>query len=76
MYQYVGVTSRGESRKLTLSLYEEAEEIVALFESDGSHGDPEVLERQIQNVVRRKKIRMEHFHSSQSSFQLRIPCDT
>jgi stage 0 sporulation protein B (sporulation initiation phosphotransferase) len=76
VYQYVGLVSWGESRKLTLSLYEEDGEIVIFFEGDGLNGDPEVLEQQIHNVVRSNRIRMEQFNSSSSSFQLRVPCDT
>ncbi|WP_438347104.1 Spo0B domain-containing protein [Paenibacillus sp. FA6] len=75
-FQYVGRVSWGESRKLTLSLYEEDGEIVAFFEGDGLQGTPEVLEQQIHNVVRSNRVRLEKLDTTTSSFQLRVPCDT
>ncbi|AOZ91899.1 Spo0B domain-containing protein [Paenibacillus crassostreae] len=75
IYQYKGKISWEECRKLTLSLYEENGEIVALFECDhviSNYGD---LEQEIHNVVRRNRIRMEQLKSSAFSFQLRVLCD-
>ncbi len=76
-YQYGERSSWGETRKLTLSFYEEDGEVVALFEGEDSHVDPEeVLQQQIHNVVRNNGKKPEQVYSTQGSFQLRVPCDT
>lgn len=75
-YQYGALASWGESRKLTLSLYEEDGKVVAFFEGEGSRVEPEVLQQQIHNVVRSHKIEVEQANTSQASFTLRVPCDT
>ncbi|OAB38951.1 hypothetical protein PMSD_03165 [Paenibacillus macquariensis subsp. defensor] len=75
-YQYGELTPLGETRKLTLSFYEENGDAVAYFEGEGSHVDPEVLQQQIHNVGRSSSIKAEQVYSSQASFQLRVPCDT
>lgn len=74
-YQYGELPPLGESRKLTLSLYEEDGEVVAFFEGEGSFSDREVLQQQINNVVRSKNIKIEQVYTAQASFQLRVPCD-
>ncbi|OAB46654.1 Spo0B domain-containing protein [Paenibacillus glacialis] len=75
-FQYGELSSWGETRKLTLSLYEEDGEVVAFFEGEGSHVDPEILQQQIHNVVRSHQVKAEQIYSTQGSFQLRVPCDT
>ncbi|MBJ9992153.1 Spo0B domain-containing protein [Paenibacillus sp. S28] len=73
-YQYSSNSSRGESRKLFLSLYEEGSELIVRFEEEGSLGDPELLRQQIYNVVLGKKMKAEQIDPTQASFELRVPC--
>lgn len=74
-YQYGELASLGESRKLTLSLYEEDGEVIAFFEGEGPNGELKVPQQQINNVVRSQEVRTEQIYSSQTSLKLRVPCD-
>ncbi|KHL94697.1 hypothetical protein QW71_16450 [Paenibacillus sp. IHB B 3415] len=74
-YQYSGLVPQGEARKLRLGFSQEGRDILISFEGEGDHGNPELLQGQIYNIVRGKIMKAEQFQPSTSSVELRLPLE-
>lgn len=74
-YQYSGLVSQGESRKLRLSFTQDEGDVLISFEGEGEPGNPELLQGQIYNIVQGKIMKAEQFKPSSAYVQLRLPLE-
>ncbi|NOU80631.1 sporulation protein [Paenibacillus sp. LMG 31459] len=74
-YQYSGLAPQGEARKLRLGFSQEGRDILISFEGEGDHGNPELLQGQIYNIVQGKIMKAEQFQPSTSYVELRLPLE-
>ena len=74
-YQYSGLAPQGEARKLSIGFTQDHGDILISFEGEGFHGNPELLQGQIYNIVQGKIMKAEALGHSQDSVQLRLPLE-
>jgi hypothetical protein len=74
-YQYSGLTPQGDTRKLRLGFSQEGRDILISFEGEGDHGNPELLQGQIYNIVQGKIMKAEQFRPSTAYVELRLPLE-
>ncbi|MNI03297.1 Sporulation initiation phosphotransferase B [compost metagenome] len=72
-YQYSGLAPEGDTRKLLLGFAQDGGDILISFESEGDHGDPELLQGQIYNIVQGKIIKAEQPGRGKPNVELRLP---
>ncbi|OBZ09858.1 hypothetical protein A8L34_21570 [Bacillus sp. FJAT-27264] len=72
-YQYSGLAAQGDSRILELGFRQDGGDILISFESEGGHGNPELLRVQIDNIVQGKTMRAEQFKPGKAYVELRLP---
>ncbi|KWX80002.1 hypothetical protein AMQ84_05295 [Paenibacillus riograndensis] len=72
-YQYSGLAPEGDTRKLLLGFAQDGGDILISFESEGDHGDPELLQGQIYNIVQGKIIKAEQSGRGKPNVELRLP---
>ena len=74
-YQYSGLAPQGETRKLRLGFIQDGGDILISFECEGEHGNPELLQGQIYNIVQGKIMKAEQFKPSNAYVELRLPLE-
>ncbi|WP_150269342.1 Spo0B domain-containing protein [Paenibacillus tepidiphilus] len=74
-YQYSGNAQQGDTRILRLGFAQDGDEVLVSFEAEGDHGNPELLQGQIYNIVQGKIVRAEQPGPSRSHFKLRLPLE-
>ncbi|MNN56856.1 hypothetical protein D3C81_1718130 [compost metagenome] len=72
-YQYSGLTLQGDTRTLRLGFTQDGGDILISFESKGDHGNPELLQGQIYNIVQGKIMKAEQWKPSEAYVELRVP---
>ncbi|WP_410514333.1 Spo0B domain-containing protein [Paenibacillus sp. BR2-3] len=74
-YQYSGLAPQGEAKKLSIGFKQDEGDILISFEGEGTHGNPELFQGQIYNIVQGKIMRAEPLGHSQASVKLRLPLE-
>ncbi|MNR32964.1 hypothetical protein D3C85_1506000 [compost metagenome] len=74
-YQYSGLAPQGDTRKLLLGFTQDGGDILISFEGEGDHGNPELLQGQIYNIVQGKIIKAEQPGRGNTYVQLRLPLE-
>lgn len=74
-YQYSGVTPQGDTQRLRLGFIQEGGDILISFEGEGDHGDPELLQGQIYNIVQGKIMKADHLDQDTAYVKLRMPLE-
>ncbi|MBT2290491.1 Spo0B domain-containing protein [Paenibacillus albidus] len=74
-YQYSGLGSPGDTRKLRLGFSQDGGDILISFEGEGAHGNPELLQGQIYNIGQGKIMKAEQFGTNDSFVALRLPLE-
>lgn len=72
-YQYSGLTPQGDTRKLHLGFSQDGGDILISFESEDDHGNPELLQGQIYNIVQGKIIKADQAKRGEACVELRLP---
>lgn len=74
-YQYSGMVSQGDTRTLRLGFIQDKGDILISFESRGEHGNPELLQGQIYNIVQGKIMKAEQSKPGEAYVELRVPLE-
>lgn len=74
-YQYSGVTPQGDTRRLRLGFIQDGGDILISFEGEGDHGNPELLQGQIYNIVQGKIMKAEQLEQGRAYVKLRMPLE-
>ena len=74
-YQFSGLAPQGEARQLSIGFAQDEGDILISFEGEGIHGNPNLLQGQIYNIVQGKILKAEALGQSQSSVKLRMPLE-
>lgn len=74
-YQYSGFAPQGDTRRLSLGFTQDGGDILISFESKGDHGNPELLQGQIYNIVQGKIMKAEQWKPSEAYVELRVPLE-
>ncbi|WP_019908994.1 Spo0B domain-containing protein [Paenibacillus sp. HW567] len=72
-YQYSGLAPQGDTRKLRLGFSQDGGDILISFESEDDHGNPELLQGQIYNIVQGKIIKADQTKRDEACVKLRLP---
>ncbi|WP_379130871.1 Spo0B domain-containing protein [Paenibacillus sp. sgz500958] len=72
-YQYSGRSSLGEASKLCLDFTVDEGDILITFRAEGTHGNPELFQGQINNIVLGKNVRAEPLTRDLTHVKLRLP---
>ncbi|MHA6533564.1 Spo0B domain-containing protein [Paenibacillus sp. BAC0078] len=74
-YQYSGLAPQGDTRKLRLGFSQDGGDILISFESEDDHGNPELLQGQIYNIVQGKIIKADQAKRGEACVKLRLPLE-
>lgn len=74
-YQYSGLASQGDTQTLRLGFTQDGADVLISFESKGGHGNPELLQGQIYNIVQGKIMKAEQWKPSEAYVELRVPLE-
>ncbi|WP_151736493.1 Spo0B domain-containing protein [Paenibacillus tengchongensis] len=74
-YQFSGNAQQGDTCTLRLGFAQEGDEVLVSFETEGNHGNPELLQGQIYNIVQGKIMKAEQPGPGRSRFMLRLPLE-
>lgn len=74
-YQFSGLSAEGDTRKLRLCFTQDGGDVLISFEGEGDHGNPELLQGQIYNIVQGKIMKAEQFKPSTAYVELRVPLE-